>query len=107
MIGAIQPSDFAQPSAREVAELIDQLKKERVPAIFGSEVFPSKVENQIASEVGVKHVTTLRDDDLPGAPDSSEHTYVGMMLEDVRAMVKALGGNADALNGIDPANVSS
>jgi ABC-type Zn uptake system ZnuABC Zn-binding protein ZnuA len=104
VIGAIQPSDFAQPSPREVAALIDQLKKEGVPAIFGSEVYPSKVEDQIASEIGIKHVTSLRDDDLPGAPDAPEHTYVGMMLEDVRAMVGALGGNADALKGIDPAN---
>ncbi len=41
VIGAIQPSDFAEPSAREVADLIDQVKREKVPAIFGSEVFPS------------------------------------------------------------------
>ena len=40
VIGAIQPSDFKEPSAREVADLITQIKDEGVPAIFGSEVFP-------------------------------------------------------------------
>ncbi|HET7378276.1 MAG TPA: metal ABC transporter substrate-binding protein, partial [Anaerolineae bacterium] len=39
VIGAIQPSDFAEPSAQEVAALIKQVKSEKVPAIFGSEVF--------------------------------------------------------------------
>jgi ABC-type Zn uptake system ZnuABC Zn-binding protein ZnuA len=40
VVGAIQPASFADPSPREVARIIDQLRKERVPAIFGSEVFP-------------------------------------------------------------------
>ncbi len=105
VIGAIQPSSFSQPSAREVASLIDQLKAEQVPAIFGSEVFPSKVLNQIGREAGVKYVSTLRDDDLPGEPNAPNHTYVGMMLEDVETMAKVLGGNSDALKGIDPANI--
>ena len=41
VIGAVQPSDFSEPSPREVAELIDQIKARAVPAVFGSEVFPS------------------------------------------------------------------
>ena len=40
VIGAVQPSSFAEPSPREVARLIDQLTREKVPAVFGSEVFP-------------------------------------------------------------------
>jgi len=42
VIGAIQPSDFGQPTPREVANLIDQVRAENVPATFGSEVFPTK-----------------------------------------------------------------
>ena len=49
--------------------MIRQLKQEKLPAVFGSEVFPSKVLDQIAQEAGVQFVATLRDDDLPGAPD--------------------------------------
>src|SRR5207248_1118520 len=48
VLAAVQPSDFTEPSPREVADLIDQVKREQVPAIFGSEVFPSKVLEQIA-----------------------------------------------------------
>jgi ABC-type Zn uptake system ZnuABC Zn-binding protein ZnuA len=105
VVGAIEPASFAEPSPRDVARVIQQLKAEQVPAIFGSEVFPSKVLDQIAREAGVQFVGTLRDDDLPGAPGDAEHSYIGMMLENVRTMVTALGGRADALRGIDPADL--
>ncbi|HLQ33843.1 MAG TPA: metal ABC transporter substrate-binding protein [Chloroflexota bacterium] len=103
-IGAIQPSDFAQPSPQEVGQLIQQIKAEKVPAIFGSEVFPSKVLEQIARETGAQFVDKLRDDEPPGPPNSPTHTYLGLMLEDVSVMAQALGGNADSLKGIDPAD---
>ena len=100
VIGAIQPSDFAEPSAKEVSDLIKQIKAEHVPAIFGSEVFPSPVLAQIGQDTGAKYEATLRDDDLPGDVGGSDHSYVGLMIYDVRTMVKDLGGNPSALDGI-------
>ncbi len=105
IIGAIQPSDFTEPSPREVASLIDQVRESGVPAIFGSEVFPSPVLAQIARESGAEFVDQLRDDDLPGQPGDPEHTYMGLILEDVRIMTTALGGEASALEGFDPGPV--
>lgn len=105
VIGAVQPSDFKEPSAREVAQLINQIKREKVPAVFGSEVYPSKVLEQIAREGGATFVDKLRDDELPGKPGDASHTYFGMMLENMRSMAPALGGNADALQGFDPSPV--
>ena len=101
IIGAVQPSDFTEPSAREVASLIDQIREAEVPAIFGSEVFPSPVMEQIAREGGAEFVDRLRDDDLPGAPGDPLHTYLGLILTDVQIMVGALGGSTDALDGFD------
>ncbi len=101
VIGAVQPSSFSEPSPREMARLIDQLKAEKVPAIFGSEVFPSKILDQIGKEAGVKFVSTLRDDDLPGPQEAPEHTYIGMMVENVQTMASVLGGKSDSLKGID------
>jgi ABC-type Zn uptake system ZnuABC Zn-binding protein ZnuA len=100
VIGAIQPADFAEPSAREVAELVDQIRDERVPAIFGSEVFPSPVLEQIARETGVTFEGSLRDDDLPGEPGDAQHSYIGLMSVDVGAIAEALGGDSSALDGI-------
>ena len=105
VIGAIEPASFSEPSPREVARVIRQLKQEKLPAVFGSEVFPSKVLDQIAGEAGVQFIATLRDDDLPGAPGSPQHSYIGMMLDNVRTMVTALGGRADALQRIYPADL--
>lgn len=104
VVGAIQPSDFAEPSPREVAAIIDQLKAEGVPAIFGSEVFPSRVLEQIGREAHVRYVDELRDDDLPGAESDPEHTYLGMLKFDVRVMAEALGGDASAIETVDARN---
>ena len=105
LIGAVQPSDFTEPSAREVAALIDQVRETGVPAIFGSQVFPSPVMEQIAKEGGARFVDKLRDDDLPGQPGDREHSYLGLMLSDARIIVDALGGDAAALEGFDPGPV--
>lgn len=94
IVGAIQPANFAEPSPREVARIIDQLRKERVPAIFGSEVFPSKILEKIAREAPVRYVTSLRDDVLPGTPGEPQHSYVGMMTTNVTTMTEALGGES-------------
>jgi manganese/iron transport system substrate-binding protein len=53
----------------------------------------------------VQFVDTLRDDDLPGEIDAREHTYVGMMKENVETMARVLGGDPSLLKHIDPANV--
>ena len=101
VIGAVQPSDFAEPSAREVAELIDQVKELGLPAIFGSEEFPSDVLETIAREGNTTFVDQLADDDLPGGPGDAEHSYLGLMRQNMRIMIPALGGNADAFDDVD------
>ncbi|MDQ1403009.1 MAG: manganese/iron transport system substrate-binding protein [Actinomycetota bacterium] len=100
VIGAVQPSDFSEPSAREITALIDQVKATDVPAVFGSEVFPSTVLRQVASATGAEYVDQLSDDVLPGAPADQNHTYVGLIVTDVRVMVTALGGDATALDPV-------
>ncbi|MDQ3422183.1 MAG: metal ABC transporter substrate-binding protein [Actinomycetota bacterium] len=97
IIGAIQVADFEEPTASEVAALIDQVRAEDVPAIFGSEVFPSPVLEQIGKEAGVEYVDVLQDDDLTGEPGDDEHSWLGLMRFDYVTMTEALGGDATAL----------
>ena len=104
VVGAVQPSDFGEPSPQYVAKLIDQIRSEKVTAIFGSEEFQSKVVAQVGKEGNVTIVQTLNDDALPGNPGDSNHTYVGMMLENMKNMIIPLGGNIEALIGIEPQN---
>ena len=68
----VQPADFGEPTPADVIDLIEQIEAEQVPAVFGSEVFPSPVLEQIAKETGATYVDDLRDDDLPGAPGDVE-----------------------------------
>ncbi|MGH2731450.1 MAG: metal ABC transporter substrate-binding protein [Actinomycetota bacterium] len=100
VIGAIQPSSFEEPTPKEVADLITQVREAGVPAIFGSEVFPSPVLEQIGKEARVKYVDVLRDDDLPGEPGDANHSWLGLMRFDFITMVEALGGDASALKAV-------
>lgn len=101
VIGAVQPSDFSEPSARDVADLITQIREEGIPAVFGSEVFPSDVMQTIAAESGAKYIDELSDDDLPGGPGDPDHSYLGLEVANLRIIVPALGGDASALDNVD------
>lgn len=98
---AVQPADFSEPSAAEVRRIIDQVRAAEVPAIFGSEVFASDVLERIAEETDAEYVDELRDDDLPGEPGDPEHSYIGMMIENVATMVGALGGDPSAVTSLE------
>ena len=106
VIGALQPSSFDEPTPKEIADLIDQIKSEGVTAIFGSEVFPSPVLEQIGAETGVRYVDVLRDDDLIGAPGDPEHSWLGLMRFNFATMVDALGGESSALKTLDVSDVA-
>ena len=97
VIGAIQPQSFEEPSPSDIAALIDQVKAKKVTAIFGSEVFPSPVLEQIGKETGVRYIDVLRDDDLPGEPGDAEHSWAGLMKFNYITIVEALGGDASAV----------
>ena len=105
VVGAIQPSSFDEPTPKEIAALILQVKKLGVKAIFGSEVFPSPVLEQIGLESDVRYVDVLRDDDLIGKPGDKEHSWLGLMRFNFVTIVEALGGDASALKLIDVQDV--
>ena len=105
VVGAIQPSSFDEPTPKEIGELISQVKSQKVKAIFGSEVFPSTVLEQIGAETGVRYVDVLRDDDLLGEPGDPEHSWLGLMRFNFVTIVEALGGDASALKSLDVRDV--
>ena len=100
-MGAIQPSNFSDPSPSNLAKLIKQIRDLELPAIFGSVVFESEVLSIIADAVGTVEIHTLSDDDLPGERGDLRNTYFAMMTDNVRTIVNALGGTAKPLDGFD------
>ena len=106
VIGAIQPSSFDEPTPKEIANLITQVRESGVNAVFGSEVFPSPVLEQIGAEADVRYIDVLRDDDLVGEPGDAEHSWLGLMRFNYVTMVEALGGDASALKTVDVSDIT-
>jgi len=100
VIGAVQPKNFSDPTPAEVAALIEQVKRQKVPTIFGSEVFPSTVLEEIGRATGARYEESLRDDDLPGAPGEADHSWMGLMRYDYMTMIKGLGGTTKHLEAV-------
>lgn len=100
VVGAIQPGSFDEPTPAEVAGLIEQIRSQGVPTIFGSEVFPSAVLEAIAAETGVRYEDSLRDDDLPGAPGEAQHSLLELLRYNYRTMISGLGGQPTQLDAL-------
>jgi ABC-type Zn uptake system ZnuABC Zn-binding protein ZnuA len=80
-------STETEPSNRHVSELIDDIKKQGVKAIFLESTLNPKVTTQITRETGAKIGGSLYPDGL-GSGDGS--TYEGMMKHNVSTIVDAL-----------------
>ena len=53
-------------------------------------------EDETAHPLGALPEIELRDDEPPGEPGSPEHTYLGMLRNDMMLMLDALGGQGTA-----------
>ena len=80
-------STETEPSDRHIAELIDEIRKQQVKAIFLESTLNPKVTVQIIKETGAKIGGTLYADGL-GEGDGS--TYNGMVRHNIATIVDAL-----------------
>jgi zinc/manganese transport system substrate-binding protein len=83
-------STEAEPSARDVAKIIAQTKKQKIPAVFLENVTDPRLMEQIARETGAKIGGTLYSDAL-SAPDGPAGSYLDMMRNNVSEFARALG----------------
>ncbi|WP_417219475.1 metal ABC transporter substrate-binding protein [Achromobacter spanius] len=88
-ISAMGVSTDAEPSAREIASIIEQVRRDKVPAVFVENISSPKLVQQIARETGAKVGGTLYSDALskPGQPGA---TYLEMFEWNVRQLAAAL-----------------
>jgi zinc/manganese transport system substrate-binding protein/manganese/iron transport system substrate-binding protein len=88
LIGVILQNVGQEPTAAELAALVDKVKAAGVKAVFSEAQFSPKLAETLAREAGItKVVTTLYTDSLGEAPAD---TYLGMMRWDVDQIVTAL-----------------
>jgi ABC-type Zn uptake system ZnuABC Zn-binding protein ZnuA len=88
VLGSVS-SEAADPSAADMARVVDHIKALGVPAIFAENILSPKMTEQIARQAGVEVVATLYTDAL-GQPGSEGETYIKMVRHNVNTMVKAL-----------------
>ena len=88
-IAAMGVSTAAEPSAGDVARIIEQVKRDKVPAVFVENITSPRLVQQIARETGAKVGGTLYSDALskPGQPGA---TYLEMFEWNVRQLAAAL-----------------
>lgn len=89
-IGTIIPggSTVAEPSVRDIAQLIDLINAEGVPAIFGESTVNASIAQTIATETGAELVV-LYSGSLSDANNPAS-TYIDYMRYNVNAIVTAL-----------------
>jgi ABC-type Zn uptake system ZnuABC Zn-binding protein ZnuA len=95
VIGSVIPSlsTQAQPSAGEVAKLVDQVRREGVEAVFPEAGVSQRLEGALAREAGVEVGEPLWADTL-GDEGSGADTYVGAMAANTAALAAGMSGGA-------------
>ena len=85
-------TEAGDPSAKDIAELVDAIDDAGVPAIFAENVVNPDLMQSIADEAGVELAPSLYTDAL-GEPGSDGDTYIRMMTYNTDTIVTALGGD--------------
>lgn len=85
-------STDAEPSAADVAKLVEQVRDDKAAAIFVENITNPKLIEQIAGETGVKVGGTLYSDSL-SAPDGPAATYIDMMRNNIAEIKGAILGS--------------
>jgi zinc/manganese transport system substrate-binding protein len=84
-------STDSEASARDIARIITQIKKQKIPAIFLENVSDPRLLKRIADETGAKMGGTLYSDALTGEKGPAP-TYIDMMRHNIRTLSEALTG---------------
>jgi len=82
-------STEAQPSAKDMAKIIAQIRNQKIPAVFMENITDPRLMQQIAKETGARVGGTLYSDALSDASGPAA-TYIDMMRSNVRELSKAL-----------------
>jgi zinc/manganese transport system substrate-binding protein len=82
-------STDAEPSARDIARIIAQIRSEKIPAVFLENITDPRLLERIAAETGTRIGGTLYSDALT-RPDGEAPTYIAMMRHNIRVLAEAL-----------------
>jgi zinc/manganese transport system substrate-binding protein len=83
-------STETEPSARDIARIIDQVKAEKIPAVFLENISDDRLIGRIAAETGAKVGGILFSDSLTDEKGLAP-TYIALVRHNIKALTSALG----------------
>jgi zinc/manganese transport system substrate-binding protein len=88
-IAPLGVSTETEPSARDIAGIIGQIKAQKIPAVFLENISDDRLIRRIAAETGAKVGGTLISDGLTGEKGPAP-TYIDMVRHNIKALTSAL-----------------
>lgn len=88
-IAPLGVSTETEPSARDIATIIGQIKAQKIPAVFLENISDERLIRRIAAETGSKLGGTLISDGLTGEKGLAP-TYIDMVRHNIKALTSAL-----------------
>jgi len=85
-------STESQPSAKDIARLIDQIRKQKITALFFENMSDQRIIKQLEKDAGAKIGGTLYSDAL-SLPEEPASTYIDMFKHNVSILVSAMQQN--------------
>lgn len=83
-------STESEPSARDVARIVSQVRQAKIPAVFLENFTDPRLIQRISAETGAKVGGMLYSDSLTGEKGDAP-TYIDMVRHNIRALTRALG----------------
>ena len=88
-IAPLGVSTETEPSARDIAGIINQIKSQKIPAVFLENISDDRLIRRIAAETGAKVGGTLISDSLTDEKGPAP-TYIDMVRHNIKALTSAL-----------------
>ena len=88
-IAPLGVSTESEPSARDIAKIITQIKAAKIPAVFLENITDPRLMGRISAETGARVGGTLYSDSLTGEKGDSP-TYIAMVRHNIKALTGAL-----------------
>jgi len=88
-IAPLGVSTETEPSARDIAGIIGQIKADHIPAVFLENISDDRLMRRISEETGAKLGGTLFSDSLTDEKGAAP-TYIAMVRHNIKALASAL-----------------
>jgi zinc/manganese transport system substrate-binding protein len=89
-VAPVGVSTESEPSARDIATLIQQIKAAKIPAVFLENLSDDRLIRRIAAETGAKAGGTLYSDSLTDEKGPAP-TYIALVRHNIKTLTSALG----------------